>query len=294
MKNRFEPRPLSPQRQAAAKKIIEESGSIAASPPVAFQIFNLTRQPEYSNEEMVRLIEVDPELTAQVLRLVNSVQLRGRGIASVAEAVMRLGAREVTNLAMSLTVGRLISMSHTSYCPNPEALWRHCVGCALACDHLVKLTKGLRVDRELVFTTGLLHDIGKIVINNSSPFAVEVIAEAVREEDMEASDAELAVLGADHAEIGGQLLELWNLPLELTQAVRFHHAPDLDHTGLANLVHVGNCCAKVHAGSRGWQDFQESLMPHALDRLGISVWHVEDAWSEALQSMDAIERFVGC
>ncbi len=283
----------SAERLAAARQMMNETECISASPPVAFQIFNLVRNPEYSNQALVQLVQLDPELTAQILRLVNSFQLRGNGVASMDEAVMRLGAMEVANTALSLTVGRLIAMRQTGYCPDPGALWRHCVGTALACRYLRGICTGVRADRDLVFTSGLLHDIGKIVINSAPPEALEVIVEVMQEEGLSAADAELAVFGADHAEMGGLILERWNLPAELANAIRLHHAPEFDHSGLAMLLHVGNCCAKVHAGSRGWADFEQALHPHALDRLGLSRWKVEDCWSDVLQSMDDIERFVG-
>jgi len=274
--------------------MICEEDNISAGPPVAFQILSLSRESKYSNHDLVRLIEVDPELSAQLLRLVNSVELRGSGIGSLDEATMRLGITEISNLAMSLTLGRLIASRQTGYCPDPGAFWRHCVQCALACRYLHPLCRGVYLEPDLVFTAGLLHDIGKIVINNAPPEALEVIVEVMHEEGMSALDAELAVLGADHAEIGGQILDRWNLPVQLTSAVRFHHAPDIDNTGLAVLVHVGNCCAQVHAGSRGWQDFQHWLKPQALERLGLSRRKVEECWGEVCQSMDEIERFVGC
>jgi len=282
----------SAERQATAEQMIDEAECISASPPVAFQIFNLIRQPEYSTDTLVHLVHLDPELTAQILRLVNSVQLRGNGVASMEEAIMRLGAAQVTNAALSLTVGRLVVMPRTGYCPDPEALWRHSVGCALACRYLRGICIGVQADPDLVFTVGLLHDIGKIVINNASPEAVEVIAEIMHEEELDASDAELAVFGADHAEIGGLVLERWNLPAELTTAVRFHHAPEFDLSDLATLVHIGNCCAKVNAGSRGWDDFHAALLPHALERVGLSRETVEECWGDVLQSMHEIERFV--
>jgi putative nucleotidyltransferase with HDIG domain len=288
------PTPPSAERQAAVRQMLAETDCISAAPPVAFQIFSLIRQPEYSSEELVRLVQLDPELTAQILRLVNSVHLRGNGVSSLDEAIMRVGAGEVTNTALALTMGRLVDMRSTWYCPDPGALWRHCVGCGLASRYLRRVCTGVHADKDLVFTAGLLHDIGKIVINNAPAESLEVIVEVMREEGISAADAELAVFGADHAEMGGQILERWNLPSELTNAVRFHHAPDFGNSSLATLIHVGNCCAKVHAGSRGWQEFEEALHPHALARLGLSRWKVEDCWGDVLQSMDEIERFVGC
>jgi hypothetical protein len=76
--------------------------------------------------------------------------------------------------------------------------------------------------------------------------------------------------------------------------VRLHHAPEFDDSGLATLVHIGNCCAKVHAGSNGWIDFGRSLRPHALERLDLTRWNIEDSWGEVVQSMEAIEHFVRC
>lgn len=274
--------------------MIEETESISAAPPVAFQIFNLTREPEHSSDDLVRLVQLDPELTAQILRVVNSVQLRGNGVSSMDEAVMRLGVSEVTNTALALTMGRLVGGGSTGYCPDPSALWRHCVSAALAARQLRKFCTGVRADDNLVFTAGLLHDIGKIVINSAPAESLEVIVEVMQEEGISAADAELAVFGADHAEMGGQILERWNLPTELTDAVRFHHAPEFGATSLPTLIHVGNCCAKVHAASRGWEEFEEALQPHALERLGLSRWKIEDCWGDVLQSMDEIERFVGC
>jgi HD-like signal output (HDOD) protein len=113
MKRFPESPPPSAERHAIAKQMMAETECISASPPVAFQIFNLVRQPEYSADALVKLVQLDPELTAQILRLVNSVQHRGGGISSMDEAVMRLGSWEVTNSALSVTLGRLVSMKKT-------------------------------------------------------------------------------------------------------------------------------------------------------------------------------------
>jgi putative nucleotidyltransferase with HDIG domain len=285
-------KPPSEARLAAAQTLLNECETITAAPPVAFQIFNLTRQPDSSSDALINLVQLDPELTAQMLRLVNSPQFRGSGASSIDEAVMRLGTNEIANIAMAVTMGRLSAARRTAYLPDPDAFWKHCLGCALVCRRLRRLCTSLHMDPQIAFTAGLLHDIGKIVINSAPAEALEVIADVMREEEMTNADAELAVFGADHAEIGGLMLEKWNLPPELVNAVRFHHAPEFDRAGLAMLVHVANCCSKVHATSRGWDDFVDSLHPRALEHLGVSIWTVQDCWSEVLQSIDEIETFV--
>jgi putative nucleotidyltransferase with HDIG domain len=283
---------LQAQRHAAAQELLDSTKSVSAAPPVAFQLSSLIRDPGCSSEAIVKLIELDPDLTAQLLRLVNTVEFRGHGVGSLNEAIVRLGTDAIASKAMSVTVGRMLAIRKTAYCPDPIGLWRHSVECALACRYLSRACEGVPWNPNIAFTCGLLHDIGKIVINAAPPEALEVLGEVMYEEGMSGADAELAVLGADHAEIGGLMLELWNLPSQVATGVRFHHAPEFDRSGLAVLVHVGNCCAKVHANSRAWTDFEESLQPFALEQLRLPLAEIQECWGEVLQDMDGIERFM--
>jgi putative nucleotidyltransferase with HDIG domain len=283
---------LTAHRHAAAQELVDATNSVSVAPPVAFQLLALIRDPDCSSEAVIQLVQLDPNLTAQLLRLVNTVEFQGHGAGSLNDAVVRLGTEAIAAKAMSVTLRRLLTVRKTAYCPDPIALWRHSVECALACRYLSKACEGAPWDSNIAFTCGLLHDIGKIVINAAPSEALDVIADVMREEGMNGADAELAVLGADHAEIGGLMLDVWNLPSELATAVRFHHAPEFDPSGLAILLHIGNCCAKVHANSRGWKEFEESLQPYAMEKLGLPLSEIEECWGEVLQDMDGIERFM--
>jgi len=283
---------LAAHRHAAAQELLGSTKAACAAPPVAFQLLSLIRDPHCSSEAVIRLVQLDPDLTAQLLRLVNTVEFHGQGAGSLNEAVVRLGTEAIAAKAMSVTLRSLLTIRKTAYCPDPVALWRHSVECALACRYLSTACGGAPWDPNTAFTCGLLHDLGKIVINAAPSEALDVIADAMREEGLHGADAELAVLGADHAEIGGLMLEIWNLPSQLATAVRFHHAPEFDPSGLAMLIHVSNGCAKVHANSRGWQEFEESLHPHAMEQLRLPLSDIEECWGEVLQDMDGIERFM--
>ena len=74
--------------------------------------------------------------------------------------------------------------------------------------------------------------------------------------------------------------------------MRFHHAPEFDRLGLANLVHVANECAKVSTGTREWDDFEASLQPFALDHLRLAMPKMKSCWSDAMHDVDAIESFM--
>ncbi len=279
------------RRLATAEALIQRTQSLSVAPPVAFQLFMLTRGPDYTCEALVDLVSLDPDLTAQILRLCNSVYFRGRGVSSLREAVLRIGNGAIAEKAMSLTVGRMLSARKTTYCPDPNALWRHSVQTALACRYLNRHCESVHWDPDLTFTAGLLHDIGKMVIN-AAPIAETARIVKLMAEGLSRADAEIEVLGADHAEIGGLILDRWNVPAQIAQAVRFHHTPEFDRLGLANLIHVANACAKVHAGSKAWNDFESALQPYVLEQLRLSLPRVKACWAEALHDMDAIESFM--
>ncbi len=280
------------ERRRTAEMLIDRTQSLSIAPPVAFQVFMLTRSPDYTCEALVDLVKLDPNLTAQILRVCNSAIFRGQGIASLRDAVIRIGNGAIADMAMSLTVGKMLAIRKTVYCPDPNALWRHAVQCALACRYLSGHCEDTPWKPDVAFTAGLLHDIGKMVIN-AAPVADNArIVTLMEDNGMTMADAELEALGSDHAEIGGLILERWNLPAEISNAIRFHHAPEFDRSGFANLIHLGNECAKVTAGSKAWDDFESAINPYAMQQLRLSTKKVKECWADVLHDVEAIERFM--
>ena len=280
------------QRRRTAELLVDRTQTLSIAPPVAFQVFMLTRGPDYTCEALVDLVKLDPNLTAQILRLCNSAIFRGHGVSSLRDAVIRVGNGAIAEMAMSLTVGKMLAVRKTAYCPDPNALWRHSVQCALACRYLSGHCEDAPWKPDLAFTAGLLHDIGKMVIN-AAPVADNArVVTLMADDGMTMADAELEALGADHAEIGGLILDRWNLPPEMARAIRFHHAPEFDRSGFANLVHLGNECAKVTASSKAWDDFESAINPYALHQLRLSISKVKECWADVLSDVEAIERFM--
>ena len=131
------------------------------------------------------------------------------------------------------------------------------------------------------------------MVINAAPVADNArVVTLMADDGMTMADAELEALGADHAEIGGLILDRWNLPPEMARAIRFHHAPEFDRSGFANLVHLGNECAKVTASSKAWDDFESAINPYALHQLRLSISKVKECWADVLSDVEAIERFM--
>ncbi len=289
-------RTAAPGTKTPAELLIEstrKANHLPVAPPIAFQLNALLQSPDYSCESVVDLVKMDADLTTQILRLCNSVEFHAsHGITSLQEAVLRLGNGLIAHKVMSLTVGRLFTVRKTTYCPDPNVLWRHSVQCALAARYLLKHCKGFSATPDLCFTAGLLHDIGKMVINFADEKHRNAIVALMQDSGMDGADAELEVLGADHPQIGAMILEGWGIPPEITTAVRFHHMPDFEHSGLANLLHVANACAKVSANNGSWDEFDQSLHPNTLEKLRLAPDSVKLCWEDVVHDVNAIESFM--
>jgi len=279
-------------RNATAERLIKYTKHISVSPPVAFQIFALVRTGSFPSDALVDLVRLDPDLTAQLLRLCNSADFRGKGVSSLKEAAVRLGTGVIAAKAMSLTLGRLTAVPRTPYCPDPNAFWRHSVQTALVARFLAPFCDG-GLNPETAFTAGLLHDLGKLVINCGAPDELKQIVAVRLEKHLPYADAELEVLGADHAEIGGCILERWNLPEQIVAGVRYHHSPDFDRSGMANLIHVAEACSKITADPESWKEFDRVVRPFVLDHLKISRERVEDCWQAVIEDTRIIEAYLG-
>lgn len=204
-----------------AKAIIERMQQLLPVPEVVFHIQNLLEDAESNAKELVGAIEMDPAMGAQVLKAANS-PLYGFGgrIDSVARAVSLLGYNRIRELVWSLAA---ISAFNNNVMPAHvlQRSWRHSVYVGTVAR---LLGAKCRVDnKERLFTAGLLHDIGRLVLYTLSPSAMANVDLELSVSDKSRSSVETAKLGVSHEVIGGWLLKHWNLPTSFVNVSVFHH-----------------------------------------------------------------------
>ena len=205
-------------------------------------LINLLDRPDIDVDQVIELISYDPALTAQVLRLCNSAFFGGAPASDIHEATVRVGFNEILQLVVALGTATLMRPQQKGYGIEAGDLWKHCVTSALV-GKLVAVD--CQADASLAFTACMLHDIGKVALSRSLEAKYdEVVAETKRcQSPMLVVEQKL--LGFDHAEVGGRLLQLWNFPVQLVQAVQFHHNPAASpqHRELAAYAYYGNMIA---------------------------------------------------
>lgn len=227
--------------------LIATTSELRALPSTTMQLMKLLDDETVDAGRVLEVIEKDPSLTANLLKLANSAfyGLR-RQVGSAREALILLGNKTIVNLAFATSMGDVLRGPLAGYRLDRNSLWHHALGTALAASHLASL-RGDAETRERAFTAGLVHDIGKLLLNH--PLKQELNQLPVDPDFQELLMAEEAILGFNHAEAGARLGEAWNFPDYLVDVIGNHHQSsagndrgDLDRAVAgANLVtcHLG-------------------------------------------------------
>jgi putative nucleotidyltransferase with HDIG domain len=187
-------------------------------PAVALQLIRQMQDTNVSVADVGRLIELDPSLTASLLRLVNSPFFgMRREIGGVSEAVMVLGMSAVRRMVLSLAMATPLRRADID--PNfARQQWHHTVSCAALARRLIDDDQAAS---ELAFTAGLLHDIGQVHLLQLHGAAYVRLYDDNTEEGIRAAECEH--FGQAHDTLGAELLEGWGLPQPIADAARHHH-----------------------------------------------------------------------
>jgi HD-like signal output (HDOD) protein len=215
---------------------------------VALRLQQVLSRPDFSIDDVHQLINADPGLASQVLRTANSAFYAGLSkVSTIREAIVRLGAKEVANLAMVTTQQDLYRSDDAKYNAIMQTLWKHAFCCAVGSKWLAQKA-GFGAQAQEAFLAGLLHDIGKL-------FLLKGMEEVCREEALKlsATQAVLAeVLTSLHVEQGHQLMVQWHMPQIYCDVVAGHEDERWDRGDvLLALVRLANiACWKLGVGIR--------------------------------------------
>ena len=275
--------------------VFEQVKRIPPLPTAATEVLPLLQDPDADPADIVRAITHDPILTANVLRTANSPMFAGdRTVGSVQEALVRLGTKQILSLVLCSAVGPVASPAVSGYHLGEGSLWEHCVATAVATEKFSAVI-GERAN-PMAFTAGLLCDIGKIAIGSFLEHDYAKVTELAFDRGMSFQLAEREVFGIDHAEAGAVLLEQWNLPEAVCDAVRWHHEPEScpePHRGIAELVHIADlaCCAGGFGTGDDGMNYE--ISDDLLKKNGLKPEHVEAALCETFTRLSELRQWIG-
>lgn len=218
--------PLDPKRLEAGAKLghvahlIRQVASLPALPETVSRVREIMEDPNSAVHEVVGVLTLDPPMAAKVLSVANSAAYGfPNRINDLTLAVSLLGLHETYGIVLSVAVADLANkLKHFDY----KAFWLESM-CSAAAARIVAKAAGLR-RLSGVFSAGLLHDIGRVVLVELQPNYADLMPEPLWGRAL--VEEESRVIGLSHTEAGYCLAQYWNLPSEIAEPIRFHHAPE--------------------------------------------------------------------
>lgn len=237
---------------------LEGLRQIPTIPAVLAPLLRYLEQPleQLDVQKVTDLISQDKSLAAQCLQMANSPLFgRGQNVQSLRGAVVSLGFRHVSDIAMSCGILNLMPNDKSEL--DPVVFWEHSLGCALVCRHIAN--KINFADPGKAYLAGLLHDLGVIVNLWVMPKEFRKAWEFGKKEGIPLHEAEESVMGFTHCVSGRFLAERWELAPDLAEVVSHHHDPEKagEHSGLAALVQLADLLCRMRGLGYGYQEQRE-------------------------------------
>ena len=238
--------------QEKLAELLDNISELPTLPTVYLKLNRLLQSSQSNASQISRIIESDQAIASKVLRLVNSSFFGlSRKITQINQAVVLLGFNAIRSAVLSISVLESFQSTSTSNFDH-RLFWEHSIAVGTIARQLAKeLRLGME---EEAFSCGILHDIGKLVLDQVLPKKFKKIIETVDARQCTILEAERLILETDHCEIGEYLLEHWSLPHMLVESVALHHSPSIlrSNPQMVSLVHLADILArKLQIGSGG-------------------------------------------
>ena len=259
---------------------------VSSAPVIYARLNEAINSPRASIGYMSEIIGQDAGLSARLLRVVNS-SFYGfpSKIDTISRAVIMIGTQQLRDLALATSVIKFFDNVPDDIV-TMESFWKHSVVCALAARTLSTYCKESNVER--FFVSGILHDIGKLIIYSKLPEKTQEIFRRVRDADEPVWKAENGVLNFDHGNVGAALIKAWHLPSNLEEVIQYHHSPMLAtrYRYEASIIHCADAIAHaMQIGSTG-----EQAVPPIINE----AWELLELSTDILpQIFDLIDRQAG-
>ena len=264
-----------PIKNDISDEIMVKVSSFPSAPRAGIKLRALLAEEDVSTDEIERILRQDPGLAANVLRLANSAFFGlPQKVGSLKHAVTLLGLKRFAQIAVSASMSKTMNKAVEGYGLSPGELWRHSIAVSNTAEAIAKSKKFPETND--VFTPALLHDMGKLVLGEFVEEELQKI-QSITASGVPLDIAENMVLGTDHAEIGALILARWSLPVDIVDAVRWHHNPERNNTATmkSDMVYVSNLICQSQAGSDPTDGQFSTPSPIVLERLGIKIEQYE-------------------
>lgn len=222
-------------------ELLEQDSELFSLPEIYIRVSELMENENSASAQIGKVVETDPALSSRILKMVNSAFYGiPKTIASISQAITILGRDRLRQILIGTVLSGVFGKAQSPVLVM-EDFWYHSVKTAILARHLGNDSE-ISNEAESLFTAGLLHEIGRLIMAQKIPEQSSAIQKAI---DMEGEDimaAESRILGFTHCDVGGAFIEKWGLPALLADVAKFHHSPQLSesYTAETDIIYLAN------------------------------------------------------
>ena len=229
------------------RKVRASIDKMPALSPLTHKIVEVANNADSSAQDLTEVIQLDPVLTARVVKMVNSAYFGlPQQVKSLKQTVVLLGINTVKNVALSSSFAGKVKIKDKTTLSTDD-FWQHSLAVATA-SKMIARTMGVEPEYiEEYFIAGLIHDIGKVLINNFFAEEMNRIIEVSAQKKISMIEAEKSILGLSHEEVGIAIGKKWKFSSNLLFAVGKHHSPPLEGSSaiFPMVVCIANTFVKI-------------------------------------------------
>ncbi|MES9992742.1 MAG: HDOD domain-containing protein [Candidatus Thiodiazotropha sp.] len=274
------------------QQLVIEIENLVSLPDVCVKVNRLIDAPNYSAATLGEIISQDTDLSARLLRLVNSAFFNFEApVETISRAVTVVGTNELRNLVMATTAARIFTGIPGDLVDMAE-YWRYSITTGVLAGELARRCNVLHSER--LFVMGVLHDIGRLAIYLKMPQAARDILLITGGNDALLADAEDDLLGFNHMDVGEALLRKWKLPESIITVVAYHHRPMATKVFQleTSLLYLASSLANADIDDEGLDDAIELVDPVIWRQTGLApdqlVTLLEEAPHKIMEIMDVV------
>lgn len=267
-----------------------------ALPATVTRIVEICNDVKTSPADLNRIISLDPVLMGKVLRLINSAYYGlSQEVTSLVRAIIMLGINTVKNLALSTAILGTLGNSKNFHALDMDEFWKHSLSVGVTSKLIAKKRNITRNQLEEYFIAGLLHDIGKIPLNDKLPDEYILAMGISNRKHQPIHISEKQSMEIDHTDVGKLIAENWNLGTEITDTVSYHHSPETykgTKKDILYTVALANYFANVSKIGFSGNRYPEKIGQEVFQYMGITLEYLEDIEDEVNIEIEKAQIFL--
>ncbi len=276
--------------------LVANVSQLTSLPSVYTRLEEILKKPNHTRDDIADVISLDPALCARTLRIVNSSYYAlPKTIDNIPTAINLIGEYDLRNIVLvTSAVNSVATLVDNGI--DIVAFWQHSIRCGIIAKLLAKLIDV--PDADLLFLTGLLHDIGQLVIYKNEPELSATILWHINNKGKSRHQIEHTLLGFSHATVGALLLEDWGVPEQVSESIKFHHQPEhsIHYRQETLLISLADQLVHFIQSENDLNQIEFEQLPELinsyLNNLNISKLSLIDLLSDAIEQSQAIEEII--